>query len=71
MNYLLVDLLGIVLIVTGLVMAFKKPRPRSGASTPKGDAEENPKVYVRRIAGFMLAGFGLALSVMFTTFHFA
>lgn len=71
MSFLLVDLFGIVLIVVGLVIAFKKPRPRPGASSLGGEAEEDPRVYLRRIAGFMLAAFGLALTVMFTTFHFA
>jgi len=72
MSFLLVDLLGIVLMVTGLVIAFKKPRPRPGTSSRSAeDGEEDPRVYVRRIAGFMLAAFGLTLVVMFTTFHFA
>jgi uncharacterized membrane protein YfcA len=71
MTYLLVDLFGIALLIAGLVMAFKKPRRRPGVSHPADDADEDPRVYVRRIAGFMLAAFGLALTVMFTTFHFA
>mgnify|MGYP001442267341 FL=1 len=71
MSYLLVDLLGIAFLIAGLVIAFKKPRPKPGASITAGDADEDPGVYVRRIAGFMLAAFGLALTVMFTTFHFA
>ena len=71
MSFLLVDLFGIVLIVAGLVIAFKKPRPRPGASSSREDADEDPRVYLRRIAGFMLAAFGLALTVMFTTYHFA
>ncbi len=71
MSFLLVDFLGVILIIAGLVIAFKKPRQRPGASLATGDADEDPRVYVRRIAGFMLAAFGLALTVMFTTFHFA
>ena len=71
MSFLLVDLLGLVLIVTGLWIAFKKPRPKSGTSSQRIDADEDPRVYMRRIAGFMLAALGLALTVMFTTFHFA
>jgi len=70
MSFLLVDLFGIVLIVAGLVVAFRKPRPRPGISSA-ADADEDPRVYLRRIAGFMVAAFGLALTVMFTTFHFA
>jgi hypothetical protein len=71
MTYLLVDLFGIALVIAGLVMAVKKPRRRPGASSSGADADDDPRVYVRRIAGFMLAAFGLALTVMFTTFHFA
>ena len=71
MSFLLVDLFGILLIVTGLVLAFRKPRPRAGAASRIGEGEEDPRVYIRRIAGFILAAFGLALTVMFTTFHFA
>ena len=70
MSYLLVDLFGVALVVAGLVMAFKTPRPRPGASSST-DPDEDPRVYLRRIAGFMLAAFGLAITVMFTTFHFA
>jgi hypothetical protein len=71
MSYLLVDLLGLALIVAGLYLAFKTPSRKPGTSSPRRDPDEDPRVYARRIAGFMLAAFGLALVVMFTTFHFA
>jgi len=71
MNFLLVDLVGLVLIVAGTWLALAKPRQGRDSSVPRRGAEEDPRVYARRIAGFMVAAFGLAITVMFTTFHFA
>jgi hypothetical protein len=66
MNYLLVDLFALLLIVVGLILTFKPPRARPGR-----DRDDDPRLYIRRIGGMMLTAFGLAIGVMFTTFHFA
>lgn len=71
MSFLLVDLLGIMLIFLGVWIAFRRPNATRGASVARGVGKDDPGVYRRRIAGFMLAAFGLAIGVMFTTFHFA
>ena len=59
MSVLLVDLLGLVLIVIGVTLVLKRPGP-------SGD----PGTYARRIAGTMMAAFGLALGMMVTLYHF-
>jgi len=70
MNLALLDMFCAALIVAGLVIAFKKPSRKSRDSAP-GPAKDDPRIYVRRIAGVMMAAFGLALAVLFTAFHFA
>jgi hypothetical protein len=59
MSVLLVDLLGLVLIAIGVALLVKRP----GRSGEAG-------IYARRIAGTMMAAFGLALGMMVTLFHF-
>jgi hypothetical protein len=59
MSVLLVDLLGLVLIVIGVTLVLKRPGPSGDAGT-----------YARRIAGTMMAAFGLALGMMVTLYHF-
>lgn len=71
MSILLFDAFCALLIVAGLVIAFKKPSgpPKDGVSG--GSAGDDPRTYVRRIAGVVLMAFGLALAVIFTTFYYA
>ena len=59
MSVILVDLAGLVLIATGVVLVLKRPGRSGEAGT-----------YARRIAGTMMAAFGLALGMMVTIYHF-
>ena len=60
MSVLLVDLLGLVSIAVGVALVLKRP----GRSGEAG-------IYARRIAGTMMAAFGLALGLMVTLYHFS
>jgi hypothetical protein len=55
----LIDLLSLVFIAAGVTLVLKRPG-RSG----------DPGIYARRIAGTMMAAFGLALGMMVTLYHF-
>ncbi len=70
MNIFLFDAFCVLLIVAGLLIAFKKPSPRP-TDPSRDNADDDPRIYARRIAGVMLMAFGLALAVIFTTFHYA
>jgi hypothetical protein len=59
MSVILVDLLGLILIATGVALVLKRPGPSGEAG-----------IYARRIAGTMMAAFGLALGMMVTLYHF-
>ena len=71
----IVDIFGAVLAVVGFIMAFRQafvrdllglkttPRP-----SPQPD-DEDPLTYVLRIAGIMMAVFGIALAGMMTLAH--
>jgi len=59
MSVLLVDLLGLILIAIGVALVLKRPGRSGEAGT-----------YARRIAGTMMAAFGLALGMMVTLYHF-
>jgi hypothetical protein len=68
MNVLVIDILGLVLIATGLTLVFRRPG-RAARPAPPGVGGD-PGAYERRIAGTMMAAFGLALGMMVTLFHF-
>lgn len=68
----LVDAVCALLVVAGITLAVRRPH------TPTGDAgervphpSEQPRTYIQRIAGVMLATFGFAFGLMVTLFHFA
>jgi hypothetical protein len=67
MNVLVIDILGLVLVAIGIALVVRRPRSPQTASDREGG---DPRVYVRRIAGTMMAAFGLALGLMVTLFHF-
>ena len=69
MNVLVIDILGLILIIVGVTLVVKRPGP-SGKQAALGQGGD-PRVYVRRIGGIMLAAFGLALAMMVTLYHFA
>lgn len=71
MNIFLFDAFCVLLIVAGLLIAFKKPSPRPADRSSRDKVDDDPRIYARRIAGVMLMAFGLALAVIFTTFHYA
>jgi hypothetical protein len=68
MQVLVVDVLGLILVALGVMLVVKRPEP-SASRAANGD--DDPRVYMRRIAGTMMAAFGLALGLMVTLFHFA
>ena len=69
MNVLVIDILGLILIAVGVTLVVKRPRPSGRTVRPGEDGD--PRVYIRRIGGTMLATFGLALAMMATLYHFA
>jgi len=64
MYVVIVDIVAVLLIVGGIFLVLRPPGRPAGA---QGD----PGTYARRIAGTMIAAFGLAIGVMVTLFHFA
>ena len=60
MSVLLVDLAGLVLVAIGVALVLKRPGQSGEAGT-----------YARRIAGTMMAAFGLAIGMMVTLYHFS
>jgi hypothetical protein len=63
MYVVIVDIVAVLLIVGGIALATRRPaRPAEGG--------DDPRTYVRRIAGTMMAAFGLAIGLMVTLFHF-
>lgn len=75
-SVVIVDLFGLVLAVTGFIMAFRQNlarrilgRPAQPASL-KGEDDEDPLTYILRIAGVMVMIFGIAIGGMVTLFHF-
>jgi hypothetical protein len=60
MSVLLVDLAGLLLVAIGVALVLKRPGRSGEAGT-----------YARRIAGTMMAAFGLALGMMMTLYHFS
>lgn len=70
---LIIDLLGLVLVVTGFCMAFRQDLIRrifGWRSRPAVSARhrDDPITYILRIAGIMLMAFGVAIGGMFTFF---
>ena len=61
-----VDVVAVLLIAGGAALVLRRSGPR-----PTGGAEGDPATYARRIAGTMIAAFGLAIGMMVTLFHFA
>jgi len=70
MSVLLIDLLGAILIAGGVALVLKR-RGRSAEATRADGQAGDPATYARRIAGTMLAAFGLALATMATLYHLA
>ena len=66
MYVVIVDIGAVLLIVGGVALAARRPPgPARGA-----EAGDDPRTYVRRISGTMMAAFGLAIGLMVTLFHF-
>ncbi len=63
MYVVIVDIVALLLIAGGAALVLK----RSG-TVPEA-ASDDPRTYVRRIAGTMIAAFGLAIGLMVTLFH--
>jgi hypothetical protein len=60
------------LVVVGIALALKRPaHARRTPSQTVPHANDQPLTYIFRIAGVMVATFGLALGLMATVFHFA
>ena len=68
MYVVIVDIVAMMLIVVGVSLAVRRP-PFEG--TGVGAGEGDPRTSIRRIAGTMIAAFGLAIGLMVTLFHFA
>ena len=62
MTIVLLDLVCALLVLVGLTFAFR------GTVTA---SPSDPAVYMRRIAGMMLAAFAFALGAMMTAYYFA
>ena len=69
MYVFIVDIFAVLLFAGGAYLVAKPP----GADSWRGsnDAGPGPGTYARRIAGTMMAAFGLAIGLMVTLFHFA
>jgi hypothetical protein len=65
MYVVIVDIVAALLIAGGIVLLARRPAER-----PIASGEGDPRTYVRRIAGTMMAAFGLAIGLMVTLFHF-
>lgn len=62
MTIVLLDAICALLVIGGLTFAFR------GTATA---SPSDPAVYMRRIAGMMLAAFAFAFGAMMTAYHFA
>ena len=63
MYVVIVDIVALILIAIGVALLLKRSEAAPGAT---GD---DPRTYARRIAGTMIAAFGLAIGLMVTLFH--
>ncbi len=66
MYVILVDIAALMLIVVGISLVVRRPPPNG---TQVAAAEGDARLYVRRIAGTMIAAFGFAIGLMVTLFH--
>lgn len=64
-----VDIVAALLVSGGIALLVRQP-DRSSAARPAEEGSD-PGAYARRIAGTMIAAFGLAIGMMVTVFHFA
>ena len=71
MNIVLFDAFCALLVVAGLIIAFRKPGRQARTLQSGGRVNNDPQTYIRRIGGVMMMAFGLALAVMVTAFHLA
>jgi hypothetical protein len=70
MNVWLVDAICGLLVVLGIALVLKRPtQTRGSLARTVPHANEQPQTYILRIAGVMLAAFGLALGLMVTIVH--
>jgi hypothetical protein len=67
MYVVIVDVVAVLLIVGGVLLVARRPPAAEG---PTREGEGDPRTYARRIAGTMIAAFGLAIGMMVTLFHF-
>ncbi len=65
MDVVIVDGVALLLIAGGVALVARRPK-----AAPRTTDEDDPRTYVRRIAGTMIAAFGLAIGLMVTLFHF-
>ena len=61
MYVIAVDVVAVLLIIGGIALLARRP----------ADGGSEAGAYARRIAGTMIAAFGLAIGLMVTVFHFA
>jgi hypothetical protein len=73
MRIVLIDVFCIILITIGVTMVLRRTNIRGpGMNTiVPGPVDSDPLTYIFRIAGTMLAVFGLALGLSMTIFHFS
>lgn len=70
----IIDLIGLSLMVLGIHLAFRQEQVRAWLARlrgcqrvqPRPPAEDDPAHYVMRIAGMMMAAFGVVICLMFT-----
>lgn len=63
----LVEAVCVILFLAGLALLLRAPASRPGAAPL--DPSDDPRTYIRRIAGMMLAAFGLALGLIVGVFY--
>lgn len=70
MSIVLVDIFCIILVAIGVAMVLRRPNARGpGMNTVVAGSVDSPETYIFRIAGTMLAVFGLALGLMMSISH--
>lgn len=72
MSVILVDILCAILVIVGITLALKGSRVSPGLNRfDPGAGQASPATYALRIAGVMVAAFGIALGAMVTAFALA